>query len=610
MMNARKLVCTLILGGVLLPLVGNGQPWQEGVMIERGVGFRVPRTPPPFQNFAVAPSGPVRFLLSEQGKWLLRKSPHPKARALLGWMRADVSGLPESAPSELAPPPPSDAEPPSPQDAGSVVGCGTSAGTRFNLEPRTNARAQYTQAVDVFRNRVAAGIDLVVGGSFDVRGLAGLLGSSLTGYYVSRDTDCVPEFEGGLPSVADPLEPGDVLFGMGDPVVAADPARDAVFMADLRFDDSTTAIGVFRSPAATLLNGTACPTGTHTATQAATCWRTKRLVLVRVADFDGFFQDKPHLAVDERTSGTGAGNVYIAAIEFDFSSGVTGIKLVACTNTLASCSSPIVISTGDGLQFPHVAVRPDGQITLTWINVIDSFAPTYQILYRACTPAGAPAAPSCAATSLVHTETQPLPFGGFLAAQAFEVVTYPKHDHRVDANGTETYVVWDRCKVALIFARMCPDADVVMKASRNNGVTWSALTCVRCTAQDQFFSTIKTDRSRNIINIAFVGSGGDATFQHRLQVVLEHIQPGSATPDPVADLHTLTTLLNDPSGNPDPARLGRHPFFGDHIGVAARGTGTDGQSRAYVHYTYNNIQGVYNGVQVPELNNHLSRLDY
>jgi hypothetical protein len=65
------------------------------------------------------------------------------------------------------------------------------------------------------------------------------------------------------------------------------------------------------------------------------------------------------------------------------------------------------------------------------------------------------------------------------------------------------------------------------------------------------------------------------------------------------------TLQNDPSGNPFHVGV-----FGDHLGVAARGTGTDGQSRAYIHSTLNNIQGTYNGVQVPEPNNHLSRFDY
>ena len=154
----------------------------------------------------------------------------------------------------------------------------------------------------------------------------------------------------------------------------------------------------------------------------------------------------------------------------------------------------------------------------------------------------------------------------------------------------------------------CPDADVVMKASRDNGVTWSALTCVNCGAQDQFRPAITVDRSRNIINIVFYGSGSDATFQHRVRLLLAHIHPGAATPDPVTETHTLTTLLNDPSGDPYKAVSGSG--FGAYIGIAARGTGLDGQSRAYVHYTYNNIQGVYEGHQVPEPNNHLSRFDY
>ncbi len=464
-----------------------------------------------------------------------------------------------------------------PNDAGVVSSvCGKSFGTLFNLEPRTDARAQFGQTVDFLPNRVAAGVDLVVGGATDSR-----FGS---GYYVSRDADCAPEFEGSLPG------------GRGGPVVAADPTRNIFFMLTLPSPD---VLHVFRSPAATLLNATACPAGTHTAAQTATCWPTQISLATLIVS-----PDKAHLAVDERTTGTGAGDVYIAYGERSIPPDIQVIKLVACTNTLSSCSAPLVLSGGDtDAHFAHVAVQPDGDVTLTWINVADVDPPTFQIKYRACTPAGAPTAPTCGATSLVHTETQAL--FGLLAAQDFDIATYPKHDHRVDANGTETYVVWDRCKVALLDGRICPDADVVMKASNNNGSTWSALTCVSCAAQDQFFPWIRTDRSRHIVNIAYLSSGGDATFHHRLAPFLVHINPGGATPDPV-EPHQLVTLQNDPSGNPFHARAG----FSDHVGVAARGTGVDGQSRAYIHSTFNNIQGTYNGVQAPEPNNHLSRFDY
>ena len=65
-------------------------------------------------------------------------------------------------------------------------------------------------------------------------------------------------------------------------------------------------------------------------------------------------------------------------------------------------------------------------------------------------------------------------------------------------------MVWDRCKVPLLALGLvgtCPDADVVMKGSNNNGLTWSALANVNVSNQDQFFPWIRTDRSRNIVNI-------------------------------------------------------------------------------------------------------------
>ena len=142
-----------------------------------------------------------------------------------------------------------------------------------------------------------------------------------------------------------------------------------------------------------------------------------------------------------------------------------------------------------------------------------------------------------------------------------------------------------------------------MSASRNKGATWSARTCVACGLEDEFFPAISTDRSRNIVNIAVYSAVADPVYQHRLRVILYQMNPGGATPDPL-DSHVMTTLLDDPSAEPTGGG------FGTSIGVAARGTGVDGQSRAYVHYVYHNIQGTYGNRQVPEPNNHLSRLDY
>ncbi|HJY79895.1 MAG TPA: hypothetical protein VKK81_02265, partial [Candidatus Binatia bacterium] len=266
------------------------------------------------------------------------------------------------------------------------------------------------------------------------------------------------------------------------------------------------------------------------------------------------------------------------------------------------------------------AVRPDGGITITYVNVFGS-PQQFRIKYVRCTPAGAPVTPSCQPAVLVFNETHPLPFGfgvgtdlpirgaGFptLGAEQFPISTYPKHDHRVDANGTETYVMWDRCKVALIAFGVCPDADVVMRASKDNGATWAGLVnVVAGDHNDQFFPAIKTDRSRNIVNITYYSSQNDLTFQHRVQVFLNHINPGAATPDPINDTHVITSLLDDPSSDP----FVGGGFFGDYIGVAARGSGIDGKSHAYVGFTYNDVGKNCGGVVCPQQDNKLQLLVY
>lgn len=518
------------------------------------------------------------------------------------------------------------ADEPAPADVGTVSSvCGTVSGTRFNLEPRPDASPQHTQTVDLLRNRVAAGVDLVVGGSTDLRDL---YGEKLTGYYVSRDADCGAEFEGRLPDIAG-------HHGGGRPVVVADPTRNAVFMADLRYDDTgaVVGIGLFRTTAATLLNPTTCPTGTHTVAQAVTCWPTRRFIPESALGRpnDPLALQEFHLTVDERTSGTGAGNVYLVGTGHLTNPSGRYVMLLACTNTLTTCSPAVYIS-GDIIELihPHGAVRPDGRITVTWLLLEQTTLPYSlpgAVLYRSCAPVVPPALLTCGADRAVAEISDRV-----LVASAIPIVTYsgvvthPKHDHRQDANGTETYVVWEQCKVSVLeyaFRRpmvpFCPDADVMMAASRDDGATWSAPTCVSCGAEDQFLPTIKTDRSRNIVNIAFYGSGSDPTFQRRARIFLAHINPGTATPDPVTDIHTLATLLNDLEAGLPLTRWTNDIFSSTiryfasalgYIGLAARGTGADGGSRAYVHFTYNNIQGLYSGVAVPEMNNHLGRLDY
>jgi hypothetical protein len=519
--------------------------------------------------------------------------------------------------------------------SGSVTAaCGTASGTRFNLEPPEDPVPQNGTSVDFLPGQGLSGGDLVVGSANDFRlftpvpaigdflGEAGL--ETETGYYVHRNgTDsnpCSPDFEGGLPVLTD-SKFGDTLVGAGDPVVAADSVHRAFFIADIRGDNSggdDSAIGLFRSTAANLNDPALCPAGTQTQSQSATCWPTG--ILVNLGHFFNPTSVKPELAVDQRASGTGSGDVYISATESGMSGGnfYQDVYITACKNDLSACSSSVVVSGKDKYgDLSNLSLRPDGGVTLTY-TVFHSgggASPAEaDIKYVACTPNGAPKPVTCQPATLVTHEKQAIPFDIFipgtgLEAAQFVLHTFPKHTHRQDQNGIETYVVWERCKVStvikfpgLAFDTQCPDADLVMAASNDNGQTWHFAN-VDVGPQDQFQPAVSADPSTNIVNIAYYSSQADP-FQHRAKVLLRQILPGASTPDPVTNATAITTIAMDP--NTDPFLQGI--FIGYYIGVSARGVA--GGSRAYIHYMHTAVPGIYNGVSDPEQNNHLSSFDY
>ena len=249
---------------------------------------------------ARTPSIPYQVLRTAEGRELLKQSTHPEARDILGALGEDVSSLPEVPFTlELI----TEAEPLEVESP--AVSGPTEYGTRFNLELRPNALPQNAETINFLPSGVATGVDLVVGAAYDQRGLRGGLGGSASGYYVSRDSDKTPEYEGGLPAVTDPREAGDQLFGAGIPWGVADPVNNAFFAADLRCDFTTSAIGLIRTSAATLRDPIACPNGTHTAEQATTCWPTRRLAFARSSEAGGQVfgrVDRPRVVVDSRLS--------------------------------------------------------------------------------------------------------------------------------------------------------------------------------------------------------------------------------------------------------------------------------------------------------------------
>lgn len=481
-------------------------------------------------------------------------------------------------------------------------------GTRFNLEPRLNAGPQNSESVDFLPNRVSPGVDLIVGVGNDTaaNGNQNRMGG-FDGYYVHRQgSNCGPNFEGTL-SIA-----------TIDPTVVADRPRDAFFLADLVLSLSQL-VEVGRTTATNLLSTTACPGGTQLNGNNPNCWP-----VVGIANFTSSNSNiqaallEPHVAVDPRTAGTGAGDVYVVAQYENVTNvpAVANIQIIACTNATVSCGAPAVASGADTFgTHPYVQVRSDGTITISYWTFTKPFGTPgpVDIKFVTCKPQGAPKAPVCSTPTLVATSI--FPPGVAPGDNGFTDTLFPKHANRTEAGGTTftTFLVYDRCHSILgrstFLDPPCTKVDVVVAFSTNGGATWSTPEAVEPVGH-QFFGTIRDDTSTGTINIAYYSTSEDQ-FRQRAKVHLRQIAPGSTV---LGGPIILTSSSTDPGAGVGDITEGNTPGgpidFGDRIGLAAGGTGTAGQSRVYVHYTWNNVFGIFNGVAEPDENNTLISASY
>ena len=311
-------------------------------------------------------------------------------------------------------------------------------------------------------------------------------------------------------------------------------------MADVRFG-SKAGIGLFRASASNLLNPAACPNGTHTSAQAASCWmQTPPVLLDPVPQpyFGGIF----NLAVDERATGAGkgAGDVYLVA-QADVGSTLQNsdtVFIVACTNSTLSCSSIVTIDTNG--SFPNVQVRQDGVITISYLGAPQLSPDPAPVRFLTCMPAGAPSAPVCGTPTTVTTIAQPLPTPSaqFLSTplkgiDQFIVGTYPKLANRKEANGTfTTFLAYDDCKNAYTLPppphplpTYCLNAEVNLTYSTNNGATWSTPVSVDTASGHHFYPAITTDQSTGVVSLVYYTTEGDI-YHHNVRVFLNQIVPG------------------------------------------------------------------------------------
>jgi len=562
-------------------------------------------------------SATARFLASDEGRSLMQVSGHPLSRYL-------NEAFGEPSPDALAAarirwqektghPAPSEAA--QPEAAPAAAPCNADGGARFNLEPRADAFPQQNAAADFILNGAGQGSDLIVQTANDWRGEfpSATWNNSVSAYYVHRSTtpDCSVQFEGGLPGI--PYHGGTIL-GVGDAAVAADPTRGAFFMADMRFGP-IAGIGLFRASAANLLNPANCPNGTHQETQAASCWMQTPPALVNPVS-QPFFNSEFNLAVDERATGTGAGDVYLVADTYIASSAAYAVVIVACTNQTLKCSPMATLATAGAL--PYVQVRQDGVVTVSYLAAAELTSSPEPVAFVTCTPAGAPLAPLCGTPTTVTTIAHPLPTPDQFELTTplknidiFTVSTYPKHANRRETNGTfTTFLVYDFCRNPYTppppptpQPTLCLNAEVNLAVSGDGGHTWSAPTPLDTASGHHFYPAISADRSTGTVSVVYYSTEGDP-FHHRVRVLLNQIAGGSTAPGPPQQ---ITQSLAPMDTAPGFLNIDMDDF---HMGAIVRGTGQAGQSHLYTSFNRTSVNGTYNGQPLPEKNNHISRTVY
>jgi hypothetical protein len=497
-----------------------------------------------------------------------------------------------------------------PAFASARSGCSPN-GHQFDLEGLADAPlfGQANESVALLLGRGRDGNDLVVGAGLDGRPLD-LVGYPNPLYYVERDnTNCVANFEGGVPGI-DAGILGSFVPLQGYPQVVVDAAHDAFFLAAVFASDTNLAVGIIKTTAANLLNTTNCPNGTQRS--PALCWTVGSVTNI-VPENTGV--SNPTIAVDQRTKGTGAGDVYnTTSWGYENNQGQQAqIILAACTNSELNCSSSVVISGSDTQAvLPSVQVRADGGITISYANlVIRNFEYfEYEMKFVSCKPGGAPNPPTCSAPVLVTNEKHP---GVVTPGDELNTtdVAFPRHVDRLEADGktVTTFYIYDQCAVATYtgheVGQTCTKTQVAITYSTDGGKTWSAVVPVSPnTPGQQFLGNIALDVSTGTVNIAYYSSQKDP-LKLRTQIFLAQVPPGKTT---VGAINQVTSSLYDgPTGfsgfDGDPVACC------DYIGVAAAGTGKSGQSRAYILYT-GSIDGTFNSQKFPIFTNMLTKFDY
>jgi len=552
-----------------------------------------------------APLSPTtRFWASEQGKDFLLHTANPAAKGLLHWFHPDAVSQWPQEPRRKAPLGSNQLNP-----AFTVTGCGTTTGTVMNLESATNAVGQYGPSVDFILSELGSGKDLVAEYALDHRFEFGIFDSA-SAMYVHRDgtQQCYggTDFEMGNPPIMDPNNHSDFMIEMGEGRLIADPnsAHKQFIIADVRYDGLTSGVGLRRIPASNLESTSTCPAGTLSLGQEATCAGTNAIIVFASEDNAS---DTVAIAQDPRTSGTGAGDIYLVSPSVrDLR---TVILISACKATFTSisdCSSPVILSGSTSGGVPSVAVVGGGP-NAGAIGVsygISNGGLSGELKFITCTPNGAPNPPTCASSHTVTTDNNL--YDILTGVPALEIGPWPQLAARTDSGGQTFFLVWSDCVVAQFTTGLygCPEAQVVM--ATNTSISSPAWTLHHIFgAGHRFLPNVAYDAGQGIINVAYYYTVSDL-YKSRSRIAVNQVPAGSTSPGSTTVLNTSYDSMEG-----DGTSVGFFAFnLGDFIGVAARGGSASGSSRVYVGFTSNARQGTYGSIMNTQADNDILRATY
>ncbi len=272
--------------------------------------------------------------------------------------------------------------------------------------------------------------------------------------------------------------------------------------------------------------------------------------------------DKNHMWVDNSPTSPFAGNLYVAYT--DFNDPGANIFVTRSTDDAATWSSPQNISSaiaaGSHNQGVNVQTGPNGEVYATWA-VYDAFpADEDAIGFAKSTDGGV----TWNTASRIITNIRGIRNTGTSKNQRVNSFPSMAVDISGGAHNGWIYIVW--ANVGVPGVNQGPDIDVYMIRSTDGGATWSTPVRVNQDPTGQgkqhYFPWITCDPETGALSVIFYDDRNVTATQAEV-FVANSVDGGSTWED---------FKVSDVAFTPSPIPGLANGYFGDYIGISARGS--------------------------------------